>query len=88
MTYLLVGFFRYASEDGISFNAKAGHRGPHPGTQGAMLTQNHISHCACGLYIINQDDSCDDDKFPNSQNSNDLVPATNKSSQICTPRCN
>ena len=79
---LINNTLQYASSYGISFNAKAGHKGPHPGTQGALVTQNRISHCACGLYIINQDDSCEDDQFPNSQNSNDLVVSYNTFTSI------
>jgi hypothetical protein len=73
---------KWASQNGISFNSKAGHPGPHPGTQGALVTRNRISECACGLYIINQNDSAKFGNFPNYMNSNDLVISHNNFTSI------
>ena len=73
---------KWASQNGISFNSKAGHSGPHPGTQGALVTRNRISECACGLYIINQNDSAKIGFFPNYMNSNDLVISHNNFTSI------
>ena len=73
---------KWASEEGISFNAKAGHVGSHPGTQGALVTRNRIEECACGLYIVNQNDSAPLDAFPNYANSNDLVVSHNNFTDI------
>jgi hypothetical protein len=74
---LINNTLQYASEEGISFNSGAGHKGLHPGTQGALVTLNRISDCACGLYIINQAIPID-----NSQNSNDLIISWNNFSSI------
>eukprot|EP01052_Picozoa_sp_SAG31_P031984 SAG31_NODE_3457_length_4250_cov_4.490966_1_plen_377_part_00 len=64
---------RWGSDKCIGVNSHAGHPGPHPGTQGMLITQNRLLDCACGLYTVNQMGN----PIDNSMNSNDLVVSWN-----------
>jgi hypothetical protein len=78
---LINNTLRWGSDKCIGVNSHAGHPGPHPGTQGMLITRNTVLDCACGLYTINQMDD-PSRPFDNSMNSNDLVVSYNHFSSI------
>ena len=55
---LINNTLRWGLETCIGVISHAGHPGPHPGTQGMLITRNWLLDCVCGMYTVNQiDDS-------------------------------